>query len=126
MRGEIDERFVAEGCFLRGAGGTEERILLERLEGEASEVPPADAVPAAARQSPNAAAQFRCLSKHAAMRTASLLASHIKDTAGDGIMVVQNWFTRGRRWRQFRGVAATLTVYQQRKYAVRVRNDLPL
>jgi hypothetical protein len=49
MRGEIDERFVAEGCFLRGAGGTEERVLLERLEGEASEVPPADAVPAAAR-----------------------------------------------------------------------------
>jgi hypothetical protein len=49
MRGEIDERFVAEGCFLRGAGGAEERVLLERLEGEASEVPPADAVPAAAR-----------------------------------------------------------------------------
>jgi hypothetical protein len=61
-------------------------------------------------QSPNAAAQFRCLSKHAAMRTASLLASHIKDTAGDGVMVVQNWLTRSRRGRQFRGVAATFGV----------------
>jgi hypothetical protein len=40
---------LREGRFLRGGGRAEERVLRERLEGEAAEVLPADAVAAAAR-----------------------------------------------------------------------------